>query len=124
MSQETCTLATQLVRGMGSFFKNCECSRQSRCPHPYAIQTAALDRLNKVYDQKRNIQRQVCSVILTIQDRLASTSAAGSHVVGHRPTDHASGGQVRDDDKASPHHGSLLRGQERLRRDPWTRRSQ
>lgn len=56
------------------FFKNFECSRQSRCPHPYAIryrdatgrqceetgyanQTAALDRLNKVYDEKRNTPR-------------------------------------------------------------------
>lgn len=79
MSQETCTLATQLVRGMGSFFKNCECSRQNRCLHPYAIryrdatgrqceetgyanQTAALDRLNKVYDQKRNIPRQKADI--------------------------------------------------------------
>lgn len=72
-------MATQLVRGMGSFFKNCECSRQNRCLHPYAIryrdatgrqceetgyanQTAALDRLNKVYDQKRNIPRQKADI--------------------------------------------------------------
>ncbi|MET9871169.1 MULTISPECIES: tyrosine-type recombinase/integrase [unclassified Streptomyces] len=71
MSQETCTLAIQLARGMGSFFKNCACSRQSRCPHPYAIryrdatgrqreetgfssQPMALDRLTEVYNEKRN----------------------------------------------------------------------
>ena len=30
-------MATQLVRGMGSFFKGCACSRQNRCAHPYAI---------------------------------------------------------------------------------------
>jgi integrase len=75
MSQETCTLATQLIRGMGSFFKNCACVRQSRCSHPYAIryrdatgrqreemgystQQAALDRLTKVYEEKRSTPRQ------------------------------------------------------------------
>ncbi|MGW6911745.1 tyrosine-type recombinase/integrase [Streptomyces sp. NPDC054940] len=68
-------MATQLIRGMGSFFKNCACARQSRCSHPYAIryrdatgrqreemgyatQQSALDRLNKVYEEKRNTPRQ------------------------------------------------------------------
>lgn len=68
-------MATQLVRGKGSLFKNCECTRQHRCLHPYAIryrdatgrrreetgyanQTAAIDRLNQVYDGKRNTPRQ------------------------------------------------------------------
>ncbi|MFI0966422.1 tyrosine-type recombinase/integrase [Streptomyces sp. NPDC021080] len=63
-------MATQLVRGMGSFFKSCACARQNRCSHPYAIryrdasgrqreetgystQQAALDRLTKVYEEKR-----------------------------------------------------------------------
>lgn len=68
-------MATQLVRGMGSFFKSCDCTRQSRCPHPYAIrfrdatgrqceetgyatQSAALDRLHSVYAEKRNTSPQ------------------------------------------------------------------
>lgn len=75
MSQETCTLATQLIRGMGSFFKNCACARQNRCPHTYVIryrdvtgrqceetgyatQTSALDRLNQLYEEKRSTPRQ------------------------------------------------------------------
>ncbi|WP_330237169.1 hypothetical protein [Streptomyces sp. NBC_00566] len=75
MDQETCTLATQLVRGMGGFFKNCACSRQSRCSHPYVIryrdatgrqreetgyttQQSALEQLTKVYNEKRNTPRQ------------------------------------------------------------------
>ncbi|MEU3616946.1 tyrosine-type recombinase/integrase [Streptomyces sp. NPDC006872] len=75
MSQETRTLATQLVRGMGSFFKLCACSRQNRCPHPYAIryrdaagrqreetgyatQQSAIERLTKAYAEKSNTPRQ------------------------------------------------------------------
>ncbi|WP_425578053.1 tyrosine-type recombinase/integrase [Streptomyces atrovirens] len=67
-------LATQRVRGMGSFFKSCACARQNRCAHPYAIryrdaagrqreetgyatQQAALDRLTKVYEEKRTTPR-------------------------------------------------------------------
>ncbi|WP_437040094.1 tyrosine-type recombinase/integrase [Streptomyces sp. enrichment culture] len=67
-------LATQLVRGMGSFFKSCVCARQNRCAHPYVIryrdaagrqreetgystQQAALDRLTKVYEEKRTTPR-------------------------------------------------------------------
>ncbi|MFE0794019.1 tyrosine-type recombinase/integrase [Streptomyces mutabilis] len=67
-------LATQLVRGMGSFFKSCACARQNRCAHPYIIryrdaagrqreetgystQQTALDRLTKVYEEKRTTPR-------------------------------------------------------------------
>ncbi|GAA2249006.1 site-specific integrase [Streptomyces atrovirens] len=67
-------MATQRVRGMGSFFKSCACARQNRCAHPYAIryrdaagrqreetgyatQQAALDRLTKVYEEKRTTPR-------------------------------------------------------------------
>ncbi|GAB2325329.1 tyrosine-type recombinase/integrase [Streptomyces variabilis] len=67
-------MATQLVRGMGSFFKSCACARQNRCAHPYAIryrdaagrqreetgyatQQSALDRLTKVYEEKRTTPR-------------------------------------------------------------------
>ncbi|MFI9293759.1 tyrosine-type recombinase/integrase [Streptomyces gardneri] len=30
-------MARQLARGMGSFFKDCECAKPTRCPHPYSI---------------------------------------------------------------------------------------
>lgn len=67
-------MATKLIRGMGSSFKSCNCARQSRCPHPYAIhyrdasgrqreetgystQQGALDRLTEIYNEKRNTPR-------------------------------------------------------------------
>ncbi|MFD4951292.1 tyrosine-type recombinase/integrase [Streptomyces sp. NPDC058451] len=67
-------MATQLIRGMGSFDKSCACVRQSRCSHPYfiryrdatgsqreesgyATQQSALDRLTKVYEEKRSTPR-------------------------------------------------------------------
>ncbi|HET6859737.1 MAG TPA: site-specific integrase, partial [Streptomyces sp.] len=70
MEQETCTLGTKLIRGMGTFFKTCACTRQNRCPHPYGIrfrdatgqqreeggyatQPDALDRLATLYNEKR-----------------------------------------------------------------------
>ncbi|MEV5875336.1 hypothetical protein AB0L75_14090 [Streptomyces sp. NPDC052101] len=60
---------------MGSFFKNCACSRQNRCPHPYVIryrdatgrqceetgyatQQSALERLTRIYSDKCNTPRQ------------------------------------------------------------------
>ncbi|MBO8184221.1 tyrosine-type recombinase/integrase [Streptomyces spirodelae] len=59
---------------MGTFFKTCDCTRQNRCPHPYTIrfrdaagrqreetglstQEAALDRLTKLYEEKRSTPR-------------------------------------------------------------------
>ncbi|MEU3481809.1 hypothetical protein AB0E66_27015 [Streptomyces sp. NPDC033753] len=30
-------MARQLARGMGSFFKDCDCAKPTRCPHPYSI---------------------------------------------------------------------------------------
>ncbi|MGW2181523.1 tyrosine-type recombinase/integrase [Streptomyces sp. NPDC001732] len=72
-------MATPLVRGLGSFFKNCRCTRQNRCAHPYVVryrdgtgrqreetgftsQQDALDRLTKVYDEKRHTpERQAAS---------------------------------------------------------------
>ncbi|MET8184064.1 tyrosine-type recombinase/integrase [Streptomyces sp. NPDC005336] len=68
-------MATKLVRGMGNFFKSCACTRQGRCPHPYAIrfrdatgrqreetgfptQQDALDQLTKIYNEKRTTPRQ------------------------------------------------------------------
>ncbi|GGU75865.1 integrase [Streptomyces albospinus] len=68
-------MATKLIRGMGSSFKTCSCTRQGRCAHPYAIryrdasgrqreetgystQQGALDRLTEIYNEKRNTPRQ------------------------------------------------------------------
>ncbi|MFD7896903.1 hypothetical protein [Streptomyces sp. NPDC059743] len=60
---------------MGTYFKICACTRQSECPHPYAIryrdaagrqreetgypkQQDALSRLTTLYNEKRNTPRQ------------------------------------------------------------------
>ncbi|MFF2189760.1 hypothetical protein [Streptomyces sp. NPDC058155] len=68
-------MGTKLPRGMGTFFKTCDCARQNRCPHAYSIrfrdatgrqreeggyakQQDAVDRLNKLYDEKRSTTPQ------------------------------------------------------------------
>ncbi|MDX3525947.1 tyrosine-type recombinase/integrase [Streptomyces sp. ID05-39B] len=64
-------MARQLARGMGSFFKDCDCAKPTRCPHPYTIrfrdalgkqreeagygtQDDAIERLTQIYAEKRN----------------------------------------------------------------------
>ncbi|WP_375061374.1 tyrosine-type recombinase/integrase [Streptomyces carpaticus] len=63
-------MARKLARGMGTFFKTCDCSKPTRCPHPYTIryrdalgtqreegdyptQDDAIERLNAIYSEKR-----------------------------------------------------------------------
>ncbi|MGW3916130.1 tyrosine-type recombinase/integrase [Streptomyces sp. NPDC005070] len=63
-------MARQLVRGMGSFAKNCDCVRPARCPYPYTIrfrnglgrrseeggfesQDAAIERPTQIYAEKK-----------------------------------------------------------------------
>ncbi|MER5668823.1 tyrosine-type recombinase/integrase [Streptomyces mirabilis] len=60
----------QFARGMGSFFKDCECAKPTRCPHPYTIrfrdalgkqreetgfgtQDEAIERLTLLYVEKK-----------------------------------------------------------------------
>ncbi|MGC5039956.1 tyrosine-type recombinase/integrase [Streptomyces sp. DT190] len=86
-------MATQLIRGMGSFFKSCACARQTRCPHPYAIRyrdatgrqreetgystrDSALDRLNQVYNEKRSTPRQQADLKREIGKQSLGTYAA------------------------------------------------
>ncbi|MER5202120.1 tyrosine-type recombinase/integrase [Streptomyces sp. NPDC002825] len=64
-------MARQLARGMGSFFKECDCAKPTRCPHPYTIrfrdalgkqreesgyatQDDAIERLTAIYAEKKN----------------------------------------------------------------------
>ncbi|MGC4982609.1 tyrosine-type recombinase/integrase [Streptomyces sp. DT193] len=63
-------MARQLARGMGSFFKDCDCARPTRCPHLYTIrfrdalgkqreevgfgtQDDAVERLTQIYVEKK-----------------------------------------------------------------------
>ncbi|MFE8911087.1 tyrosine-type recombinase/integrase [Streptomyces globisporus] len=63
-------MARQLARGMGSFFKDCDCAKPTRCPHPYTIrfrdalgkqreesgygtQDDAIERLTQLYAEKK-----------------------------------------------------------------------
>ncbi|WP_430477517.1 tyrosine-type recombinase/integrase [Streptomyces sp. P11-1] len=63
-------MARQLARGMGSFFKDCGCTKPTRCPHPYSIrfrdalgkqreesgygtQDDAIERLTQLYVEKK-----------------------------------------------------------------------
>ncbi|MFD5314552.1 tyrosine-type recombinase/integrase [Streptomyces ardesiacus] len=69
-------MARQLARGMGTFFKDCGCARPTRCLHPYTIrfrngvgkqleeggfatQDEAIDRLIKVYAEKKRTEPSV-----------------------------------------------------------------
>ncbi|MGW3108808.1 hypothetical protein [Streptomyces sp. NPDC001100] len=62
-------MARQLARGMGSFFNDCDCTKPTRCPHPYTIrfrnglgrqteegdfatQDDAVERLTQIYREK------------------------------------------------------------------------
>ncbi|MEU6944946.1 tyrosine-type recombinase/integrase [Streptomyces sp. NPDC046316] len=64
-------MARQLARGMGSFFKECDCAKPTRCPHPYTIrfrdalgkqreesgydtQDDAIERLTQIYAEKKS----------------------------------------------------------------------
>ncbi|MFF6998961.1 tyrosine-type recombinase/integrase [Streptomyces sp. NPDC008313] len=64
-------MARQLARGMGSFFKDCDCAKPTRCLHPYTIrfrdalgkqreesgygtQDDAIERLTQLYAEKKN----------------------------------------------------------------------
>ncbi|MEV6750428.1 tyrosine-type recombinase/integrase [Streptomyces sp. NPDC051080] len=64
-------MARQLARGMGSFFKECDCAKPIRCPHSYAIrfrdalgkqreesgydtQDDAIERLTAIYAEKKS----------------------------------------------------------------------
>ncbi|WP_405774697.1 tyrosine-type recombinase/integrase [Streptomyces sp. NBC_00859] len=63
-------MARKLARGMGSFFKDCGCTKPTRCPHPYSIrfrdalgkqreesgydtQDDAIERLIQLYAEKK-----------------------------------------------------------------------
>jgi hypothetical protein len=80
---------------MGSFFKNCACSRQSRCPHPYAIryrdangrqreetgftsQPLALDRLTELYNEKRTTPAQRASLKRELGNQRFGTYASSA----------------------------------------------
>ncbi|GGQ82226.1 tyrosine-type recombinase/integrase [Streptomyces althioticus] len=72
-------MARQLARGMGSFFKECGCSRPTRCPHPYTIrfrdalgkqreeagfgtQDDAVECLTQIYAEKKKTAPSVAEV--------------------------------------------------------------
>ncbi|MFB7028866.1 MULTISPECIES: tyrosine-type recombinase/integrase [unclassified Streptomyces] len=71
-------MARQLARGMGSFFKDCDCAKPTRCPHPYSIrfrdalgkqreesgygtQDDAIERLTQLYAEKKTTAPSVAA---------------------------------------------------------------
>ncbi|MGW8376014.1 site-specific integrase [Streptomyces sp. ODS28] len=69
-------MATTLARGMGTFFKKCDCTKPTKCPHPYTIryrdatgkqreeggyrnQDASKDRLIELHDERKNTPADV-----------------------------------------------------------------
>ncbi|MEU1227727.1 hypothetical protein [Streptomyces sp. NPDC005828] len=71
-------MARQLARGMGSFFKDCDCAKPTRCAHPYSTpfrdalgkqreesgygtQDDAIERLTQVYAEKKTTAPSVAA---------------------------------------------------------------
>lgn len=71
-------MARQLARGMGSFFKTCDCAKPTRCPHPYTIrfrdaggkqreetghatQDDAIERLTDLYQERKKTSPAVAA---------------------------------------------------------------
>ncbi|WP_327725390.1 tyrosine-type recombinase/integrase [Streptomyces europaeiscabiei] len=78
LERMVCYMARQLARGMGSFFKDCDCTKPTRCPHPYSIrfrdalgkqrdesgygtQDDAIERLTQLYAEKRTTAPSVAA---------------------------------------------------------------
>ncbi|WP_326769504.1 tyrosine-type recombinase/integrase [Streptomyces sp. NBC_01591] len=94
MSQENAPWQPRSFAAWASFFKNCRCTRQNRCAHPYVVryrdgtgrqreetgfttQQDALDRLTKVYNEKRHTpERQAASQRETGRHRFGPYAAS------------------------------------------------
>ncbi|WP_406384432.1 hypothetical protein [Streptomyces sp. NBC_01618] len=87
-------MSNKLARGMGSFFKPCECRRPSSCPHLYTIrfrntrgkqaeesgfptQDAAIERLTELHTAVEACLRQIGVEAIAVWRRLACCDATG-----------------------------------------------
>ncbi|MFF0853925.1 tyrosine-type recombinase/integrase [Streptomyces sp. NPDC003280] len=104
-------MARQLARGMGSFFKECGCSRPTRCQHPYTIrfrdalgkqreeagfgtQDDAIERLTQIYAEKKNTAPSVAEARRELGQQTVAEYARQWRPRQRRMTEYSTGWHV------------------------------
>ncbi|MET7324363.1 hypothetical protein [Streptomyces sp. NPDC005549] len=104
-------MARQLARGMGSFFKECGCSRPTRCPHPYTIrfrdalgkqreeagfgtQDDAIERLTQIYAEKKKTALSVAEARRELGQQTVAEYAKQWRPRQRRMTEYSTGWHV------------------------------
>ncbi|MFE2560246.1 tyrosine-type recombinase/integrase [Streptomyces sp. NPDC059352] len=104
-------MARQLARGMGSFFKDCECAKPTRCPHPYSIrfrdplgrqreesgygtQDDAIERLTQLYAEKKTTAPSVAAARRELGQLTVEEYAQQWRPRQRRMTDYSTGWHV------------------------------
>ncbi|WP_229911420.1 tyrosine-type recombinase/integrase [Streptomyces aurantiogriseus] len=101
----------QLARGMGSFFKDCDCAKPTRCPHPYTIrfrdalgrqreevgygtQDDAIERLTQIYAEKKKTAPSVAEARRELGQQTVEEYAKQWRPRQRRMTEYSTGGHV------------------------------
>ncbi|MFJ3933984.1 tyrosine-type recombinase/integrase [Streptomyces sp. NPDC090029] len=104
-------MARQLARGMGSFFKECDCAKPTRCPHPYTIrfrdalgkqreesgydtQDDAIERLTQIYAEKKNTAPSVAEARRELGQRTVEEYAKQWRPRQRKMTEYSTGEHV------------------------------
>ncbi|MDK1342498.1 tyrosine-type recombinase/integrase [Streptomyces sp. 378] len=104
-------MARQLARGMGSFFKECGCSRPTRCSHPYTIrfrdalgkereeagfgtQDDAIERLTQIYAEKKKTAPSVAEARRELGQQTVAEYAKQWRPRQRRMTEYSTGWHV------------------------------
>ncbi|MEU4025723.1 hypothetical protein [Streptomyces anulatus] len=102
-------MARQLARGMGSFFKDCGCTKPTRCPHSYSIrfrdalgkqreesgygtQDGAIERLTQLYAEKKTTAPTVAAARRELGQLTVREYARQRRPRQRRMTDHSKRG--------------------------------
>ncbi|MFB7448980.1 tyrosine-type recombinase/integrase [Streptomyces sp. NPDC056194] len=104
-------MARQLARGMGSFFKDCDCAKPTRCPHPYSIrfrdalgkqreesgyatQDDAIERLTQLYAEKKTTAPSVAAARRELGRQTVEEYAKQWRPRQRRMTDYSTGWHI------------------------------
>ncbi|GAA2570796.1 hypothetical protein GCM10010304_06400 [Streptomyces roseoviolaceus] len=104
-------VARQLARGVGSFFKECGCSRPTRCSHPYTIrfrdalgkrreevgydtQDDAIERLTQIYAEKKKTAPSVAEARRELGQQTVAEYAKQWRPRQQRMTEYSTGWHV------------------------------
>ncbi|MGP3756794.1 tyrosine-type recombinase/integrase [Streptomyces sp. IBSNAI001] len=104
-------MARQLARGMGTFFKECDCVKSTRCPHTYSVrfrnalgkqrketgyrtQDDAIDRLTQIYAEKRTTAPSVAEARRELGQQTVKEYVKGWRLRQRRMTEYSTGQHV------------------------------